>query len=210
MIKPSEKKLKAITAPEHSTEYAPDDPHQVEPDNHPNAKQLIDYKKKLRLEQDRRSHRQQLADVAKQEREKLRSLQPDLIKPIELQHQQEHKTDGDPRASGAARDHDAAQPIRKAIAASTVEEEILNDEDIFQPRRQRVRDRQQSNSRSNTPLVRKAYTGNLGATLRAGYQHSTLQTPYGVCKVCGNVMNIEGDQLKNDAQRVSGKSDCFV
>ena len=212
-IKPSEKQRKAITAPSYSSEFAPDDPHKLEPGQKPTTKQLIEYKKQIRLENDRRAHRQQLADLAKKEREKFRSLQPDPLKPVELHHQQYENIKSAGSLSGVVSATDGSQSIQRPIAASREEEEILNEEDIFQPRRQRVRDRERpktSRSRSNTPLMRKGYAGNLGATMRAGNQTSDPLAQFGICKVCGNKMGNAGDQLKRDVQQVFSTLDCLV
>lgn len=205
--------MNAIIAPSTSTDHAPNDPHRPETHEQPTVKQLIEYKRQIRLENDRRAHRQQLADLAKKEREKLHVLQPDLAKPIDLEHHQQHKTDGGRRASDVASATDASRSIKKPIAASKNEEEILNEENIFQPRRHRIRDRQRpktSTVGSDSPILRREHAGSISAAMRTRNQSLNPLAQLGICKVCGNTMNVEGDQLKGDMRQVFSKSGYFV
>jgi hypothetical protein len=41
--------------------------------------------------------------------------------------------------------------------------------------------------------------------MRRGYGNSIPTMQFGICKVCGSIMNKEGDQSKKYSQQVSGK-----
>ena len=210
LVKPSKKKPNMMSTPLHPTDAPSDDPHYTETHAQPSTKQLIEYKQKIRLENDRRSHRQQLADLAKKEREKVKILQADLDKSDEIQQQ---NLDDDRKLYRIAPETTDTKAVHKSVAKSRDEEEILNDENIFQGQRQRPRDRQRnrtSTSRSNSPYVRREYVRNLMSTMGKGFDTSTPITQFGICKVCGNTITAEGDQSQRDVQQVSGKLMAFI
>lgn len=210
LIKPSKTKANIAEArtTDPSAHLVSDDLQHAQTHTEPTTKQLIEYKQKIRLENDRRLHREKLAELAKTQRQKEHILQPDLqTKSSEVQQQQ---LDDDQKLPHVAPER--SKGIHKPIAKSKEEEDILNDENIFQPREQRQRDRNRnktSTSRSNSPYIRRQYVENLSSTSKKVYDTSTPRMQFGVCKVCGTVMNDEGDQSKDDAQQVSGKFILF-
>lgn len=207
LLKPSKNKAKIMSTSLNPTDPALDDPHDIEGHTQPTVKQLIDYKQKIRLENDRRLHRQNLADLARKEREKVQILQPDLDKSAEIRQQQQQQPDEEDRKSTRlALQASAMRSTEKTVAKSKEEEEVLHDENIFRPQRQRNRERQRNRtSRSNSPYLRREFSRNLSSTMGKGLNTSTPVTQFVICKVCGNTINTEGDQSQRDVRQVSGK-----
>lgn len=207
LIKPSSTKANIASTVHTSGDSIPTDPQQAQTHEEPVTKQLIKYKQQIHIENHRRLHREKLAALAKKEHEKEQFLQPDLqTKPGEIQQQQ--KSHDDPTLPYAAPETSSTKSIPKPIVKSKEEEDILNDENVFQPGRRRLRDRYRnklSTSRSNSPYGRREYVGNLASTMRRGYGNSIPTMQFGICKVCGSIMNKQGDQTKQYSQQVSSK-----
>lgn len=170
LIKPSSHK--PTTVPQKSDDSTIEDkqtPEQV------SVPQLIKYKQQIHLEHDRRIHREKLADLAKSIREKESFIQSDLAaKPEEIQRQhfEDHQTSSHvvPTDENAAHVH---------VVASKEEEDILDDENIFGPRRQRDRAshrKRLSPSHAHTPRTSRQVVPVLGTSV--------------ICKACGNRVNV--------------------
>ena len=167
-IKPS--KHKPTTVHPTSEDSTIEGGQTAETDEESSIPQLIKYKQQIHLEHDRRIHRENLANLAKSVREKESFVQSDLsAKPEEIQRQNleddETSTHVVPTENQT---HENAS--HKHAVGSKAEEDILDDENIFGPRRQRDRGRNRkkfSPSRQVVPIL-----GRLASNL--------------TCQVCGN------------------------
>jgi hypothetical protein len=208
VIKPIKTKANISSTTNASSHSVPEDLHQEETHEEPSAKQLIKYKQQIHFENDRRLHQQNLAILAKQARDKEQILQSDLpTKPGEVQQQQQ-KIDADHTLSHVVTETSSTKSINKPIVKSKEEEDILNEENIFQPGRQRQRERYKnklSTSYSNTAYARKQNVGNLASSMRKQDENSMPIMQFGVCKVCGNIMSNDENQSIRYSQKVSGK-----
>lgn len=206
-IKPSNTKANISSTINTSGSLVPTDPQHAQTHEEPVTKQLIKYKQQIHLENNRRLHRQKLAELANKEHEKEQFLQPDLqTKSTEVPQQQ--KSSDDPTLPYVPSSTSNTKSIHKPIVKSREEEDILNDENIFQPTQRRLRERYRTKlptSRSNSPHGRREFVRNLASTIQGRYGNFTPVTQFGVCKVCGSMINNEGDQSKQYAQQVSGK-----
>lgn len=199
LIKPTKiEKHKPSTTTTIGDQLVPADIRDEQTHEEPSTKQLIKYKQQIRLENDRRQHREKLAGFAKQQRAREQFFKPDAAtKPSEVQHDriddQHTLTSNIPEKTGA-------QAIHKPMAKSKEEEELLNDETMYHSRGHRPRERNKKRalrSRSNTPTLHKQYAGGVSAT--------APMMQFGVCKRCGNLMNNEGNPTGSYSQQVSSK-----
>jgi hypothetical protein len=192
LIKPTKIKANISSTTHMPINLAHDDPQHEQPP----VKQLIKYKQRIRFENDRRLHQIKLAELAKQTHDKEQFLQSDLTKPDEIQK----KLADDQTLSHVVPGTSSTKLTHKPSFKSKEEEEILNDENIFQPRRRRYRER----------------GTNKLSTLRSNRHHPDKQHPqdfvssmpimqFGVCKVCGNIMTNEENQSIRYSQPVAGK-----
>lgn len=211
LIKPSETKANIPSIRSNTSVISgPDDQQPSQTHEEPSAKRLVKYKQHIHIEKDRRLHRERLAGLAKQARDKEHTLQPDLSKPSDIQQQQ---TSNENTSSDVIPETSSSKSIQKPIVRSKEEEEILNDENVFQPRRERHRDRHKdklSTLRANSPYGRKQYVGDLSTSMGKGYENSMPTMRFGICKVCGNIMNNEDNQLMRSSQQVSGKFSDYI
>lgn len=182
----------------------PNDPTHAATNEQPDVKQLIKYKQHIRLENDRRLHREHLANVAQQEREKEKTLLQDVTKmPIEIPQEGE-KIITDHSLGKAVSGAGNIKQILGSFSTSKQEEEILKDENIFQPRRHRDRLRnRRSTSRSGSPTAHRQFIGDLTKTIRNNLSTSAPMIQFGVCRVCGNILDNNKDQSKRYDQQVS-------
>lgn len=169
-------------------------------------------KNQIRNEKDhRRLHQKDLAELAKKAHDQDQTIQSDLFgKPQEIQQQ---KGDDDHRLSQNTSESTHPKKNHKPFAQSKEEEEILNDENLFQSGRPRRRERQGnklSTSRGNTPPLKKQYARDLRTSSLAEDANSKPMVQFVVCKVCGNTMSTEQNQSKVYSQPVSGKFIHFV
>ena len=191
---------------------ATDDAH-LETQEQPSVLQLVKYKQQIRTENDRRVHRQKLADLAKHQRDKERRLQWDLnatpADTIQQEEEKEQELGEEPAPSSAIPEQSSVKVARKsAIVQSKEEEDILNDENVFQTRKQKPRTRarnRMNTSRSNTPFIRGRDGVDFAATLRRGDDRSAPIMQFGVCKKCGSMMDAENNPTSGDCQRQSGE-----
>lgn len=170
--------------------------NQIETQTHeePSVKQLIKYKQNIRLENDRRLHREHLASLATAAREKEQISLPNVSKmPIEVPQEGEQMP-ADPSSKNVVSATGNAQQIIRSIGLSKQEEEILNDENIFQPRQNRDRTRtKRSMSPSASPSGQKQFLGDLTKTIRKNLNAAPPMMQFGVCKVCGSALENAGD-----------------
>ena len=202
LIKPTKAKANVSSITNTDVPLTSEDPLHAETHDEPSIKQIIKYKQKIRTENDRRLHREKLAELAKQAYGKEQSLQSDLLTNPDEVHELQ-KSDDNQTLSNIAPVKKVTKSSYVPIARSKEEEEILNDENIFQPRRQREKYRNKlSTSQSNTPYPRRQSIGDMGST---GRREDGKFMQSGVCKVCGNIMNNEDNQLVSDSRKNSGE-----
>jgi hypothetical protein len=199
--------MKTKSTANMSTNFTPEDLQTGQTYDEPSIPQLIKYKQQIRTENDRRLHRQKLADLAKTQREKEQSLQSDVtIKPDEIEQQQ--KFGDDQVVSRVATETNNHKVAYKPIVKSKEEEEILDDENVFQPRKTRPRERQRNKlltSLSNTAYIGKRYMPDLRLSMRKGDENAVPIMQFGICKVCGNEIHGEENRPIVDSRAGSGK-----
>ena len=201
VIKPTKIKSTTSTTENISTDPILENIQDPQTHEEPTVKQIIKYKQHIRTENNRRLHREELVKLAEHQREKEQFLQSDLTtKPEEIQQQ---KFNDDELSSQVVPVRTSQTKLsHKPIVKSKEEEEILNDENIFQPRKQRNRGRQRNklstSSPSNTPYLRGRYMINSRSTKRR--DDGNL-----ICKVCGNIIHGEENPFILDSQLSSGE-----
>ncbi|CAF0868336.1 unnamed protein product [Adineta steineri] len=168
----------------------------------PSVEQLVRYKQKIRFENDRGvQHREKLAELAQKAYDRERILQPEeLPSPSEIQQQEQNSSD----------DHTASKSsdiksIHKPVVKSKEEEDILNDENVFHPRKQRQRERDNDKLkiiRSNALTTQRQSIIDLNLSRRIDENMLTTMR-FGVCKVCGNILSNE--ELDNYTQQVAAE-----
>ena len=213
VIKPT--KAAADSAPVDSTPVDPLSTDQPPPEigQQPSVLQLVKYKQQIRTENDRRAHRQELADLAKRQRDKEGVSQSDLsVAPTDIHQQEEDKEQGlgeEPIPTSAIPETGAVPVAQKSlIPQSKEEEEILNDENVFRARTQKPRTRarnKMNTSRANTPFIRGRDGADFAGTMRRGEERSAPIMQFGVCKKCGSMMDTENNPTSADDQRASGE-----
>jgi len=164
----------------------------------PSVPQLIKYKQQIRNENDRRLHRENLADLAKNQREKEQFVRSDLsTEPEEIQQQ---KLNDNGTLSQVVPDkiQSSTKLSHKPSVKSKEEEQILNDENVFQPTKHRRQRNKLSISRSNTPYMSGRYITDFRSSMRKTDENIT-------CKVCGNVISREDNTPRVDSHQGSGK-----
>ncbi|CAF0769690.1 unnamed protein product [Rotaria sordida] len=164
----------------------------------PYVPQFIKYKQRIHDKNERRQHREKLAEIARQVRDKEQILQSDELQ----QQQQQQKSHDDERLFHNVSEKSGTKQIHKSFVKSK-EEEILNDENIFQPRREKYRNRL-SRSHSDAPYKRRQYMGDFSLSMRKGNTSSmpVIQSD-SVCKVCGSIINNDENPSKVYSQQVS-------
>ena len=101
----------------------------------------------------------------------------------------------------------------KPVVKSKDEEDILNDENIFHSRRERVRGRMRTKiltSRANSPNLRQQNLSQFASLMKKGDQNSIPIMQFGVCKVCGNIINNQANQSLPYNQQISSKYIDFL
>jgi hypothetical protein len=207
LIKPTKHKANISSTANMPVNSVPENFQHAETHGEPSVKQLVEYKQRIRLANDRRLHEQKLAELAKRKHDKDEIVQSGLHTKSGEVHQQQ-KSGDDHTLSHAVPQTSSTKFIHKSIVKSKEEEEILNDENVFQPRRQRQRERGRYNlstSPSNTTYARKQYMGDYALSTKRGYENSMPTMQLAVCKVCGSVINNEGNQSIRYSQQISGK-----
>ena len=191
LIKPSEMKTDASTAEPMVTS---EDPQVAQTHDQPNLVQLVKYKQQLRTENDRRLHRRKLADLALTKRKEEDVLQSEVqttSDDVEEQiYEQRQKLNLESNEIPMTTDEKSTK-IGPMGTKSKEEEEMLDDENVFQERKQRtrMRSRRQGNlSDSNTPRLRENPDIGLN-TLRRLNSKSTPIMQFSLCKKCGAIIN---------------------
>ncbi|CAF1429756.1 unnamed protein product [Adineta ricciae] len=134
-----------------------EDVQQLETHDEPSVRQLVKYKQNIHTENKRRRHREELAELAKQIHDREEIFQQNNV--AEANDKKQFETNDTERT---------AQP--------KAEEDVLNEEDVFQSRKQRFRERHTNKS----------------LTTRTFENGNKVPRMYGcVCQVCGSVMNDE-------------------
>jgi rubrerythrin len=191
-----------------STDSIMDDLQSIPTHEQPTVLQLIKYKHQIRIESDRRLHRQKLADLLNIHADKERVLQPDLltkyddVTTYEQNQQQRHDTDGS-IARKVLPDETRQTSTGNVMVTSKEENELLNDENVFQTQKQRVKRRARHEvhtSRSHTPHLRQGSSARLSAQMHQVNQTSMSKKQFTVCNKCGNVMK-QGDSPTSDLVR---------
>lgn len=190
LIKPMKTKSDPTSSAATSTNSFIDELHNRETHEVPSVKQLIKYKQKIRDENDRRLHRQKLAELAKGQRGKEEMMESASSKSEEFQWQpQTYDSHGDEnllQAVPTARSN--GKVLHKLIAKSKEEEDILNEENVFQPKKLRYRTRQKDKSTT------------LANTLSSRRPISRADDGSIVCKHCGHVLNGQENQDMNSSE----------
>jgi rubrerythrin len=178
VIKPT--KIKSTT--NISFNSAIDDLQNTQRYDEPSVQHLIQYKQQIRIENDRRLHREKLAELARNQRKNEQYFQSDFsLKPEENQQQ---KLDNNIKLS------------HKPIVKSKEEEEILNDENVFQHKQYRYKERQRN--KLPTSHIHGRYITDFPSSMKKSDQNL-------ICKVCGNVINEKDNQPIVYSQQNSGK-----
>ncbi|UJR28467.1 hypothetical protein I4U23_009706 [Adineta vaga] len=182
-----------------------EDLQQLQTHEEPSAQQLIKYKEQIHTENHRRQHREKLANLAKQIYDRERILQPDLVTVSEEVQQDQMLGDDHTQSHVVSTGTSTTKPTHKPMVKSTAEEEFLNDENIFHPRRQRHRQRHNNNaltSRTDAPYSHRQSIVYFGSSRRQedGDRMALMQDC--VCKACGNIINTE--DLRRYSQQLSG------
>ena len=185
VIKPIETKLSVSPTSDLSVVTISEDSQRAESYEIPSVTHLIKYKQQIRTENDRRLHREKLAELAKMQREKEQFIDEDdssksgEIQSERQQQQQQQTLSHDTMLSQVV-------PTKKIhTKLSSREEEILNDENIFRRRRHQYRARGRDKlvtSRSNTPHLPGHFVMDLRSTMKR--DNGNL-----VCKTCGHIIN---------------------
>ena len=169
------------------------------------VRQLIEYKQHIKKENDRRQHREKLAELARHVYEQEQILHSDLsAKSNEQKELHDH-----PMLSPIESNKRIDESIFKSrFTKTTVEEEVLDDENIFQHKRHRHRTHRNQllASHLNMPEARRRYMEGLGLTIRRRNTNSMTTMPVDTCPVCGNVVNNEQNQSKFHSQNDFSKS----
>lgn len=174
-IKPSKSQSKTLDLSDGS--MMEDEPTTRRPEQ-ATASQLIRYKQQIHFEKDRRIHRQELAAIAKAKREKESFIYSDLAaRPEEILRQNFDHADTSAQV-GPGKHRNDASTVQKSTTASKEEEDILNEENLFQPRRQRDR----------TRTKKKPFSVHAHALQMHRQSLPVMSKSVGtiVCKVCGN------------------------
>lgn len=175
-----------------------EDLQNTETHEEPTVSQLIKFKQQVRKENDRRIHREKLAELAQHRHKRELFCQSDQsLKP-------EEKSD-DHNVPLLQNESGETKSSHKPMAKSKEEEEILKDENVFHPQKRRSRERFRNKlitSSSNTPHTRGQYVVNLGSSMKRTDGNLT-------CKVCGNIININDQQPIVHSQQNSGR-DSFI
>jgi hypothetical protein len=204
LIKPMKPKTNISSAANASAYSVLENLQHAETHEEPPVIQLIKYKQHIYTENRRREHRQKLANLANGANNTEQMLQPDLcIQPIE--EQQQKKSDDNRILSQVKPNTNSTQVAYKPIAKSKEEEEILNDENVFHPRRQRPRERKRnkaSTSPSNTPRIGGR---DRGLSMRKEDPNRIPMMQFCICKVCKKIVPNEDDQAVSYSQQVSGE-----
>ncbi|CAF3631999.1 unnamed protein product [Rotaria sp. Silwood1] len=205
LIKPTKLKSNISSTINASIDSISEDFPYEQTHEQPSVRQLIKYKQQIHDENERRQHREKLAEIARQARDKEQILQSDIsIKSNELQQQQSYD---DHRLSHDISEKSDNKLIHKSFIKSQEEEELLNDENIFQPRRERNRERYRnrlSTLRTNAPYTLNQYMGNSSLPMeRRDINSMSLITSDGVCKVCGSILHNNENLSKINSQQVS-------
>jgi rubrerythrin len=195
LIKPIKYKSYPSPTDNISTNLISEDLQNTQTYEQPSVPQLIKYKQQIRTENDRRLHREKLAQVAKTQREK-----EDLsLKSKEIQQQK--LIDGELQIVPSEK-ITSTNLSHKSIVKSKEEEEILNDENVFKSRQNRYRERPRnklSTPYSNTSYIRGGNMPDFRSLMKKPNENI-------ICKVCGNAINGENNQPPIvDSQKGSGK-----
>ena len=165
----------------------------------PSVLQLIKYKQQIRTENDRRLHRQKLAELAMHQREKELSVQSDLMAgPVEIEQKQ---VDEDQQTPSTKAETGVGKALQKLSVKTKEEEDILDDENVFQPRKQRTRGRQKTTvtlSRANTPYIRGLNGPEGPPSTRRGDESFAPMMQFSICKKCGDIMSND-ENLQRDS-----------
>lgn len=178
-------KTNSKTAADVSMNAVPENFEYAEISEELSVPQLIKYKQQIHMENDRRIHREQLAALAKSQREKEQFIRSD----IEQQNMDEISSPIETKI-------DVKLSHKSSVVKSKEEEDILNDENVFQPRKQRDRIRQKtklSTSRLNMPSIRGGSIADFRSTMRKNDENI-------ICKVCGNIANGEDDHQQKSGE----------
>ncbi|CAF0919645.1 unnamed protein product [Rotaria sordida] len=192
LIKPTKTKSTTLSTANESINTVSEGLQNAETHEEPSVLQLIKYKQQIHIETNRRLHREKLAGLANSQREKEQFFSDISSKSGEIQQQQQTLSEA------VSTDTSSTQLPYKPIVKSK-EEEILNDENLFQPRKQRYRGRQRNKlmpSLSNTSYIRGRSTTDFRSSLKR--DAGSL-----VCNVCGNVLNDQEHQSIVHSQQVA-------
>jgi hypothetical protein len=198
VIKPIKRNSKAAATANVSINSASEDLDNTETNEEPSVPQLIKYKQQIHMEHDRRIHQEELAALAKHQRQKEGFIRSDLsAKPEEIQQQQMEEDDEISSQIVPTETRTDAKLSHKSGVKSKEEEEILNDENVFQPRKQRDRVRSRNKLSTphppNMPYIRGGSIGDFRSIMRKGDENI-------ICKVCGNIANGEEDNQHNSGE----------
>ncbi|CAF1139987.1 unnamed protein product [Adineta steineri] len=187
MIKPTKTKFDTSITENISDSSFTENIENQETHKEPTVQQIIKYKQNILTEKGRRLHQEKLAELARQQDEKEKFFRSDFaVNPEEIQ--QQDKLNDESTSQVVPDETNRNKVLHKPIAKSKEEEEILNDENVFQPRKQRNRGRPRNTLQtmlSTTPYIQGRHMIDPRSTMKREDGHL-------ICKVCGNVIN-EGE-----------------
>ena len=150
------------------------DVQQLETHDEPSVRQLVKYKQNIHTENKRRRHREELAELAKQIHDREEIFQQDNV--TEANDKKQVET------------HNA-----ELTTQPKAEEDVLNEEDVFQSRKLRFRQRHKNRS-----LTTRTFEDGNGLPRMHGC----------ICQVCGSVMNDEDS--RRYSRQLSGITVFFL
>lgn len=178
-----------------------EDNQQLQTSQEPSVKQLIEYKQHIQVENNRRLHRENLAQIAETRRKEEQIFESNM--PVNTGGAPEGGVRPEDRigSSQIVPDQRNVKPLQKPVAKSREEEELLNEETHFGSGKRRLTERNRSKitaAGANVAYLTRGMTNRRSSTMQ----------PL-VCKVCGNVMDSEANQSLTDFEQTQGKTNAL-
>ena len=208
LIPPVKSRGDPSSADQRPTHSMSEDDQQMQTNQYPSTKQLIDYKQHIQTANNRRLHREKLAKIAEERRNQEQVLGVNI--PYGAEEQQ---TRGDGLNSPQiVPDEESSKSLQKPVAKSREDEELLKDEAYFGSSKRRTTDR--NKNKMTTVGLDMAYMTSRRLTnprLSMGNIDGTAFSPMGhiVCKLCGQVIENDTNRSSADLQQAQGKTNDF-
>lgn len=203
-FKPTQENVDTIMMANTSMNSLSEDLRHTEVHEEPSVAELIKYKHRIRTICDRHSHRRQLAELAQSQHEKEELFHLDTFSNLN-----ENEQSSDMNQLNNIGTSSQVVPIstndRNSSYKSTVkskdEEELLNDENIFQSGTHRSRVRQRVKSK---PMKTLKNTHDLHGSHSADFRSSSRKDNGNlVCNICGNVVTFQENPFPDLHQQIS-------